>query len=36
MNVLVATLGILLALLIVGIALYLLTPRRYQSPDSVA
>ncbi|NEO72866.1 methyltransferase domain-containing protein [Moorena sp. SIO3H5] len=36
MNVLVATLGILLALLIVGIAFYLLTPRRYQSSDSVA
>jgi len=36
MNVLVATLGILLALLIVGIALYLLTARRYQSADSVA
>ncbi|MBE9229836.1 methyltransferase domain-containing protein [Phormidium sp. LEGE 05292] len=36
MNMLVATLGILLALLIVGIALYLLTARRYQSSESVA
>jgi len=36
MNVLVATLLILLALLIVGIALYLLTGRKYQSADSVA
>ncbi|NET54819.1 MAG: methyltransferase domain-containing protein [Symploca sp. SIO2E6] len=36
MNVLVATLLILLALLIVGIALYLLTSRKYQSADSVA
>ncbi len=36
MNVLVVTLGILLALPIVGIALYLLTARKYQSADSVA
>jgi MPBQ/MSBQ methyltransferase len=36
MNGLVATLGILLVLLIVGIVLYLLTARRYQSADSVA
>ena len=36
MNLLFATLGILLTLLIVGIALYLLTARRYQSSDSVA
>lgn len=36
MNVLVTTLGTLLALSIVGIAFYLLTARRYQSPDSVA
>lgn len=36
MNILVATLGILLVLPIVGIALYLVTARRYQSPDSVA
>lgn len=36
MNGLVVTLGILLALLIVGIALYLLTARKYQSADSVA
>ncbi|NER25473.1 MAG: methyltransferase domain-containing protein [Symploca sp. SIO1C2] len=36
MNVLIATLLILLALLIVGIALYLLTSRKYQSADSVA
>ncbi|OLP19924.1 SAM-dependent methyltransferase [Leptolyngbya sp. 'hensonii'] len=36
MNISIATLGILLVLLIVGIALYLLTARRYQSPDSVA
>jgi len=35
-NISIATLGILLALLIAGIALYLLTARRYQSPDSVA
>ena len=36
MNLFVAVLGILLALLIAGIALYLLTARRYQSSDSVA
>lgn len=36
MNVLIAILGISLALLIIGMALYLLTARRYQSPDSVA
>ena len=36
MNLFVAVLGILLALLIAGIALYLFTARRYQSSDSVA
>jgi len=36
MNLFVAVLGILLALLTAGIALYLLTARRYQSSDSVA
>ncbi len=36
MNWFVTTLGILFALLIVGIALYLLTARRYQSSKSVA
>jgi MPBQ/MSBQ methyltransferase len=36
MNLFVAMLGILLALLIIGIAIYLLTPRKYQSSDSVA
>ncbi|MCU0566742.1 MAG: methyltransferase domain-containing protein [Oculatellaceae cyanobacterium Prado106] len=35
-NLLFTTLGILLVLLIAGIALYLLTARKYQSPDSVA
>ncbi len=36
MNLFVAVLGILLALLTAGIALYLFTARRYQSSDSVA
>lgn len=36
MDVLFTTLGILLTLLIIGITLYLLTARRYQSADSVA
>ncbi|MGG6294827.1 methyltransferase domain-containing protein [Leptolyngbya sp. AN02str] len=36
MNVLFAALGIALALIVVGLALYLLTARRYQSSDSVA
>ena len=36
MNLLVSTLGIILAILIVSIALYLFTARRYQSSDSVA
>jgi MPBQ/MSBQ methyltransferase len=36
MNLFFATLAILLTLLIVGIAVYLLTARRYQSADSVA
>lgn len=36
MNLLFVALGILLALLIIGTALYLLTARRYQSADSVA
>lgn len=36
MTVLLAALGILLALLSISIALYLLTPRRYQSADSVS
>ncbi len=36
MTVLWAALGILLALLLASIALYLLTPRRYQSADSVS
>lgn len=36
MNLFFTGLGILLALLIFGIALYLLTARRYQSADSVA
>jgi MPBQ/MSBQ methyltransferase len=36
MNLLFTTLGILLVLLIAGIVLYLLTARKYQSPDSVA
>ena len=36
MNWLLSTLGIILAILIVSIALYLLTARRYQSSDSVA
>lgn len=36
MNGLVATLGTLLTLPLVGIALYLLTARKYQSADSVA
>lgn len=36
MNLFFAVLGILLALLIASIALYLFTARRYQSSDSVA
>ncbi|MEM6403666.1 MAG: methyltransferase domain-containing protein, partial [Cyanobacteria bacterium P01_D01_bin.116] len=36
MNLLLSTFGIILAILIVGIVLYLLTARRYQSSDSVA
>ncbi len=36
MNLYFATLGTLLTLLIVGIALYLFTARRYGSADSVA
>ncbi len=36
MNLLLSTLGIILAILIVSIALYLFTARRYQSSDSVA
>lgn len=36
MNLFFAALGILLTLLIVGVAIYLLTARRYQSADSVA
>ncbi|MEA5595606.1 methyltransferase domain-containing protein [Rivularia sp. UHCC 0363] len=36
MNWLLSTLGIILAILIVSIALYLITARRYQSSDSVA
>ena len=36
MNLLLSTLGITVAILIVGIALYLITARRYQSSDSVA
>jgi MPBQ/MSBQ methyltransferase len=36
MNWLLSTLGIILAILIISIALYLITARRYQSSDSVA
>ncbi len=36
MNWLLSTLGIILAILIVSIPLYLLSARRYQSSDSVA
>ena len=36
MNLLVAALGILFSVMVLGIALYLLTARRYQSSDSVA
>ncbi len=36
MDLFLLTLGISSAILIVGIIIYLLTPRRYQSPDSVA
>ncbi len=36
MNWLLSTLGITLAILAIGIALYLITARRYQSSDSVA
>ncbi|MEO1373740.1 MAG: methyltransferase domain-containing protein [Cyanobacteria bacterium J06635_10] len=36
MNLLLSTLGIILAILIVSIALYLFSARRYQSSDSVA
>lgn len=36
MNLLVLILGILLTLLLIGIVLYLITARRYQSSDSVA
>lgn len=36
MNLLFSAIGLLLALLMIGIALYLVTARRYQSADSVA
>jgi MPBQ/MSBQ methyltransferase len=36
MNTLLLAIGILLSLLIVGLAIYLLFPRRYESSDSVA
>ena len=36
MNLFFSAIGLLLALLIVGIALYLMTTRRYQSSNSVA
>jgi MPBQ/MSBQ methyltransferase len=36
MNLLIVLVGIALVLLSLGILLYLLTPRRYQSPESVA